>query len=74
MLGQVSAYNKNCYLTVVQIYVITINFGSETCQIKVGIVQVNTKSALKMLISDCTYIHTIVTTGMVQNIYLGGIN
>ena len=36
------------YLTLVEINAITLNFGSDTCQIKVGIVQVNTKSAQKM--------------------------
>ena len=37
-----------CDLTVVQVYTIRLNFGSDTCQIKVKIVQVNTKSAWKM--------------------------
>ena len=35
-------------LTLVEINAITLNFGSDTCQIKVGIVQVNAKSARKM--------------------------
>ena len=35
-------------LMLVKINAITLNFGLDTCQIKVGIVQVNTKSARKM--------------------------
>ena len=38
-------------LTLVEIYATIINFGSDTCQIKVVIVQVNIKSSCHM--SDC---------------------
>ena len=44
MSAQVLTFAKND-LILVGIYA---NFGSDTCQIKVGIVQVNTKSAQKM--------------------------
>ena len=52
-LNTVSSQDEICSdikndLTLVKINVITLNFGSDTCQIKVGIVQVNTKSAQKM--------------------------
>ena len=43
----VLTFTKND-LTLVEINAITLNFGLDTCQIKVGIVQVNTKSAWKM--------------------------
>ena len=49
-----SAQHKICSditkndLTLVETYAIALNFGSDTCQIKVGIVQVNTKSGRKM--------------------------
>ena len=35
-------------LTSVETYTIALNFGLDTCQIKVGIVQVNTKNGQKM--------------------------
>ena len=43
----VLAFTKND-LTLVEINAITLNFGLDTCQIKVGIVQVNTKRDRKM--------------------------
>ena len=43
----VLTFTKND-LTLVKINAITLNFDSDTCQIKVGIVQVSTKSAQKM--------------------------
>ena len=38
----------NTDLTSVEIYTVTLNFGLDTCQIKMQIVQVNTKSPQKM--------------------------
>jgi len=38
-------------VTLVEIYAATINFSSDTCQNKVIVVQVNTKSAQKL--SEC---------------------
>ena len=59
----VLTFTKND-LTLVEINAITLNFGSDTCQIKVGIVQVNTKSAEKMsdvrLLFHALYIRTYV--------------
>ena len=43
----VLTFTKND-LTLVEINGIALNFGSDTCQIKVRIVQLNTKSARKM--------------------------
>ena len=43
MSAPCSVITKND-LTLVEIYAITLNFGLDMCQIKVGIVQVKTKS------------------------------
>ena len=49
-----SAQHKICSdiyknrLTLVKIYAIALNFGLDVCQVKVRIVQVNTKSGWKM--------------------------
>ena len=52
VLGCMSAQEMKLVLTftktLVESYAITLNFGSDTCQIKVGIVQVNNKSAWRM--------------------------
>ena len=48
-------------LTLVEINAITLNFGLDTCQIKVGIVQVNTKSAQKMSDVRLSF-HTLYST------------
>jgi len=56
MLGQIKLFKclpKND-LTLVEIHVITLKFGSDACQINAIIVQVNTKSAQKM--SDICYL------------------
>ena len=52
MMKFVLTFTKND-LTLVEINAITLNFGLDTCQIKVGIVQVNTKSVQT---SDCYFI------------------
>ena len=60
MLGHMSAQHKICSdksdLTLVETYAIALKFGSDICQIKVGIVQVNTKSSQKM--SDVQLLYT----------------
>ena len=43
----VLTFTKN-EMALVEIDAITLNFGSDTCQIKVGILHVNTKSDWKM--------------------------
>ena len=43
----VRTFTKND-LTLVETYAMALNFDSDTCQIKVGIVQVKTKSDRKM--------------------------
>ena len=51
MLGHASAQHKICSendLTLVETYARAVNFHSDMCQIKVGNVQVNTKSGRKM--------------------------
>ena len=47
----------------VETYTIALKFGSDTCQIKVGIVQVNTKSGRKM--SDVRLLFHALHTGQV---------
>ena len=63
-----SAQYKTCSditkdnLTLVETYTIAQNFGSDMCQIKVGIVQVNTQSGRKMCqMSDCHFMLCITT-------------
>ena len=41
------------YQTLVETYAVALNFGSDMCQIKVRIVQVNTKSGGKCQMFDC---------------------
>ena len=54
MLRHMSAQDKICSAfaksdqTLVEIHTVALYFGSDICQIKLGFVQVNTKSAWKM--------------------------
>ena len=43
----VLTFTKND-LTLIETYAIVLNFGLDTCQINMGIIQVNTKSGRKM--------------------------
>ena len=51
----VLTFTKND-LTLVEIYAITLNFGSDNCQIKVAIVQVNSK-----VVGKCVRCPTVIS-------------
>ena len=61
----VLTFTKND-LTLVETYIIiALKFGSDIYQIKVGIVQVNTKSGQKMTVISCSELVTPVSNGMI---------